>query len=143
MNIFFLTIYFMLWVLGVCASYAFVMMVTRKDASLPFLRTSSLLALVSYGVSWFFGVLYYTHPDTIARFARAVTPSSNAWMYTLFTQSRECIFLSFVLVPALAILLAVMIGTGDFAKKKNNMVTLSIVLAILGVLALLLAMMIV
>lgn len=146
MNIFFLTLYIMLWILGLCASYAFVMTVTKKDASLSFLRISSLVALLSYGTSWFFGVLYYIYPDTMARFAHVATPSSNVWLYRLFVQSRECIFLSFVLVPLLAAWLALMIflakGPEEFLKKKNDMVSLSIIITILAVIAVLMAMMI-
>lgn len=140
MNIFFLTIYMMLWILGICASYAFVMMVTKKDASIPFLRWSSLIALLSYGVSWFFGVLYYIHPDTVARFAKAVAPSTNAALYAFFAQSRECIFLSLVLVPILAALLAVLVFKAP--ETKSRMVGVSVTLTIFGSAAILLAMMI-
>lgn len=136
----------MLWVLGLCASYAFVMTVTKKGGSLAFLRWSSLVALVSYGAAWFFGVLYYIHPDTIARFAKTVTPSSNVGLYTFFAQSRECIFLSLVLMPILAAWLAVTIfsvkDAEGFAKRKNDMVALSVTVTILAVLGVLLAMMI-
>lgn len=146
MNIFFLTLYIMLWTLGICASYAFVMTVTKKDASVIFLRRSSLLALLSYGASWFFGVLYYIHPDTVARFAKALPPSTNAWLHSIFAQSRECLFFSFILVPILAAWLACMIffvtGPDGFSKKKSDMVHLSIILTILGTLAILSAMMI-
>lgn len=147
MNIFFLTVYMMLWTLGVCASYAFVMTVTKKDASLPFLRWSSLIALLSYGVSWFFGVLYYIHPDTVARFAHAVPPGSNIWLHSFFTATGDLLFLSFVLVPVLAGILALMVwpvsGADGFAKAKSNLIPVSIILTILGAAALLLAMMIV
>lgn len=146
MNIFFLTIYTMFWVLGLCASYAFVMTVTKKGGSPAFLRWSSLVALVSYGAAWFFGVLYYAHPDTIARLAKTMTPSSNVGLYTFFAQSRECMFLSFVLVPILAAWLAIIIfsikDSEGFAKRKNSMITLSIIVTVLGVLAILLALMI-
>jgi hypothetical protein len=130
----------MLWILGVCASYAFVMTVTKKDESVSFLRKASLLALLSYGASWFFGVLYYTHPDTIARFAKAVAPSMNAGFYAFFAQSRECIFLSFVLVPILAALLAVLVFR--VPKTKSRMMLVSATITILAAAALLSAMMI-
>jgi hypothetical protein len=130
----------MFWILGICASYAFVMTVTKKDASILFLRRASLLALLSYGVSWFFGVMYYIHPDTIARLANTVTPSTNVWLYTLFAQSRDCIFFSFILVPILAALLAVFAYRTP--ETKSRMVLVSITLTILGTAAILLAMMI-
>lgn len=146
MSIFFLTLYIMFWILGICASYAFVMAITKKDASISFLRWASLLSLVSYGVSWFFGVLYYVHPDTVARIAHAIPPSSNIGLYSLFMQLREYIFLSFVFVPLLAGLLAVMVflmrNSGAITKKKNGMISVSILLTILGVVAVLLAQMI-
>ncbi len=149
MNIFFLTIHIMLWTLGICASYAFVMTAAKKDASLPFLRWSSLTALLSYGVSWFFGVLYYIHPDTVARFAHAAPPSSNVWLHSIFAESREYIFLSFVLVPILAGVLALMIfltrgadAADTLAKTKSNLISVSIILTILGTLSIFLAMMI-
>jgi hypothetical protein len=128
----------MLWILGLCASYAFVMTATKKGSSLSFLRQSSLLALVSYGVSWFFGVLYYIHPDTITRFSHAVAPSTNAALYAFFAQSRECIFLSFVLIPILAGVLALLMYFTDFEKKKRVIAPLSITLSILSGLAILL-----
>lgn len=140
MSITLLTFYIMLWILGVCASYAFVMMVTKKDATVPFLRKASLLALLSYGTSWFFGVLYYIHPDTIARLAKAVAPSMNAALYAFFAQSRECIFLSFVLVPIFAALLAVLVYRAP--ETKSRIVLVSITLTILGAAALLSVMMI-
>lgn len=140
MSIFFLTTYMMLWILGVCASYAFVMTITKKDAPAPFLRKASVLALLSYGASWFFGVLYYVHPDTIARIAKTASPSMNVALYTFFAQSRECIFLSFVLVPILAALLTVLVFRAP--ETKSHMVLVSITLTILATTALLLAMMI-
>lgn len=147
MSIFFLTLYIMLWTLGICASYAFVMTVTKKDAPIVFLRRTSLVALLSFAAAWFFGVLYYIQPDTIARFAKAITPSSNVALYTFFMQSRECFFLSFVFIPILSAWLSVIIfslkDAEGFTKRKNDMVSLSIVLATLSVLAILLAMMIV
>jgi hypothetical protein len=140
MNIFFLTVYMMLWILGVCASYAFVMTVTKKGGSLSFLRRSSLSALLSYGASWFFGVLYYTHPNTIARIAKTAAPSMNVQFYTFFAQSRECIFLSFVLVPILAALLAVLVYHAP--ETKSRLMLVSVALTILGAAGILLAMMI-
>ena len=136
----------MLWILGFCASYAFVMTATKKGGSLSFLRRSSLVALLSYGISWFFGVLYYVEPDTIARFAKTMAPSSNVWLYAFFAESRECMFLSFVLVPILSAWLSIIVFSAkdaeSFEKRKRSMVSLSITLTILGVLAVLLAMMI-
>lgn len=141
MNIFFLTLYIMLWTLGICASYAFLMTVTKKDASVLFLHRASLLALLSYGASWFFGVLYYIHPDTVARFAKALPPSTNAWLYSLFAQSRECLFFSFVIVPILAALLAAFVFLRP--QNKARMLFVSVTLTLLGSAALLLALMIV
>lgn len=140
MSILFLTTYMMLWILGVCASYAFVMTITKKDAPAPFLRKASVLALLSYGASWFFGALYYIHSDTIARFAKAVTPSTNAALYAFFAQSRECIFFSFVIVPIFAALLAILVYRAP--ETKSRMVLVSGALTILATTALLLAMMI-
>lgn len=146
MSIFFLTLYIMLWTLGICASYAFVMTIAKKDASLSFLRQSSLAAFLSYGAAWFFGVLYYIHPDTIARFAHAATPSANVWLQTFFMQSRGHIFFSFVAVPVLAGVLASLIfrfqGADDFAGKKSSLFVLSIIANVCGVMAILLAQMI-
>jgi hypothetical protein len=116
------------------------MTVTKKDASASFLRNASLLALLSYGASWFFGVLYYIHPDTIARIAKTTTPSMNVGLYTFFAQSRECIFLSFVLVPILAGLLAIFVFKTP--EIKSRIVFVSIILTILGTATLLLSMMI-
>ncbi|MBI2120182.1 MAG: DUF2499 domain-containing protein [Parcubacteria group bacterium] len=135
-----LTIYIMLWTLGICASYAFVMTVVKKDAPLLFLRRSSLLALLSYGVAWFFGVLYYIHPDTVARFAKLAPPSTNVWLQTFFAQSREYVFLSFVLIPILAATLSVI--TFSMRDNKRHMMPASIALTIFGTIAILLAMMI-
>lgn len=140
MNIFFLTAYFMLWTLGICASYAFVMTVARKDAPRVFLRRASLVALLSYGAAWFFGILYYIHPDTLARFAKSLSPSTNILLQTFFTQSRECLFFSFVLVPILAAVLSLMAFSAR--DRKNAMMRISVAVTILAVAALLLGMMI-
>ncbi len=149
MNIIFLTLYIMLWTLGICASYAFVMTAVKKDASLPFLRRASLLAFLSYGASWFFGVLYYIHPDTVARFAKLAPPSANIRLQTFFTQQGESIFLSFVFVSVFAAWLSVSVfsvkgaeAADAWAKRKNDMVFLSTILTFLGVLAILFAIMI-
>lgn len=140
MNITFLTIYIMLWTLGVSASYAFVMTVTKKDASPHFLHWASLIALLSYGTAWFFGVLYYVHPDTMAKLSRVLPSGSNVWLQSVFAQWRDGLFFSFLLVPILSGILAAMLM---LPKAKNVIMSASIVITILGATALLLAIMIV
>ncbi len=97
---------------------------SRPDGS----KASSWLFLLSFGYLIFFLL-------------------SLAWMFAYFPyDSGDLLFLSFILVPILAGVLASMtwlISSADgFVKVKNNLVPVSITLTILGTAALLLAMMI-
>ncbi|MBI5005231.1 MAG: hypothetical protein HZC03_01360 [Candidatus Lloydbacteria bacterium] len=90
--------------IGVIASYAVLMGLLRRKASLGFLKGAAWVAAVSYIVAWFTGGYYY-----VVFYGKAIKPVIKAgaypWAHTFFMETKEHFFL---FLPILAIVLLVL-----------------------------------
>lgn len=105
-------------IVGVMASYAVTLHLLKKDFNLNFLKISSLLAFLSYMISWFSGGYYY-----VAYYGSAVKPliveGVYPWAHLVMMETKEHIFL---MLPFATFVLAVIFFViGERLQTDNTL----------------------
>ena len=118
--------------IGVMSSYALLMGLLKRKASLGFLKGAAWLAAISYIIAWFTGGYYY-----IVFYGKAIKPVIKAgaypWAHSFFMETKEHLFL---FLPILAITLFVLVIRCGVAfdthsnLKKNTALVAAITTAI-------------
>lgn len=103
-------------VVGVIASYAVVMGLLKKTLPITYLKTTSLIAFISYMLSWASGGYYY-----VVRYGSEVKPlikgGDYSWAHSVLMESKEHIFL---FLPALSFVIVLVIWLYGSSLQENT-----------------------
>lgn len=137
MNIFLktlLAIHVILGVAGVIALCAVWMNLLKQKLPLRFLRSASFLGFLFFLASWFIGGYYYAMYYG-AKVKPIIIKGTYAWGHTLFTESKEHVFLFLPFLAAAMFIALLMLGDHieTDEKLKRALTYLTAVIVIIGI----------
>lgn len=129
-----LIIHVMSGLVGVIALYAILMSLFKRKSSLTFLRYSSVIAFLSYLISWGTGGYYY-----ILRYGPEVKPIIKSgdypWAHAFFMETKEHLFL-FLPILAFVLVLVFFLKGEDIVSNGNTKRAVAYITAIAAIIAL-------
>lgn len=100
---------------GVMASYATLMGLLKRKPSIKFIQGASLVAFVSYFISWVTAAYYYvTHYGSVVK--PIIKAGEYPWAHSLVTETKEHVFLFLPVVSFLIFLTALYLG--DLLRER-------------------------
>lgn len=128
-----LSLHVILGLVGVIASFWTTFLLLRNELSRCTLTAVSLVAFVSYILSWFTGGWYYwKHYGTVVK--PVIMSGKYPWAHSIFTEAKEHTFL---FLPFVALMLTVLLWFGfDSVSSDQNLkrktMFLSLTITIVG-----------
>lgn len=119
---------------GIIASYAVWVGLLKKQISVKFLRISSLIALISFLLSWLTGGYYYAiYYGKAVR--NAIKSGPYPWAHSIFMEAKEHIFFFIPFLAAVIFIIFYYLNDGieTDTQFKKAVVFLSGLTTILGI----------
>lgn len=118
--------------IGFIAIYAILMALFKRESSVKVLRVSSLIAFLSYLISWFAGGYYY-----VLWYGSEVKPiikgGDNPWAHSFFMEVKEHLFLILPILTFVLVLVFFLRGEDvvSSGKMKKSVIYLTVLAALL------------
>lgn len=104
-------------VIGLCASYALLMALFKKIPSLRMLRATSLIAFLSYFLSWLAGGYYYVFYYG-AKVKPVIQGGNYPWVHAVFMESKEHLFLFLPILTLTLTLILFLLGNDALTNRR-------------------------
>jgi len=113
---------------GIVLMTAYLLLISKKNIEIKWLKVSSILAFLAFLASWIFGGFYYT-----SYYGKAVKPvilkGHFAWVHEILMETKEHVFL-FIPFLSLVIVAVTLAASGDLisdSKVKKALASLAFV----------------
>lgn len=121
-----------LGLVGFMATYAILMALFKREPSIKVLRVSSIVAFLSYLLSWFSGGYYY-----VLHYGSEVKPlvkgGDNPWAHAFFMEVKEHVFLLLPIITFMLLLVFFLRGEEVVSggKLKRAVIYLTVLAALI------------
>ena len=106
-------------IIGLCASYALLMALFKRVPSLAVLRISSLVAFLSYFLSWLAGGYYYVFYYG-ANVKPVIQGGDYPWVHAVFMESKEHLFLFLPILTLALTLVFFFLGNDALVNRRTR-----------------------
>lgn len=121
-------------VIGLSASYALLMVLFKRAPSLTALRVTSLVAFLSYFLSWLAGGYYYVFYYGV-NVKPVIQGGDYPWVHAVFMESKEHLFL-FLPILTLTLTLVFFLRGSDVLTDKRVRRAVIAVASLIAIIAL-------